>query len=219
MTISISSDIAVFISAIFVAIAALVGVQTWRRELTGKARFEIARRVMFLSYKFCEDFKSARSPFTLSYEYIERKVKEGEQPAITEVRNQWFARSQRLRPVVEDLSRLQEAQWEAKIILAANAASCVTEALKTFRQAYADVSSAISTYFEIKEDVAKSGGQYHDQEFLRELALAIYERPEDDLSKQVSAAIPKLEKTLESYVKSPSLGQSLSRILRRRKQL
>jgi len=219
MTISISSDIAVFVSAIIVATAALIGVKTWRRELTGKARFEVARRVMFLSYKFCEDFKSARSPFTFSYEHIERKVEEIEQPAITEVRNQWFARSQRLRPVVEDLSRLQEAQWEARIILGANAASCITEAFETFRQAYAEVSSAISTYFDIEEDAARSGAQYHDEKFLRELRFTIYERSEDKLSKQVSAVIPNLEKALESYVKSLNLGQSLSRVFRRRKQL
>ena len=53
---SIVKDILVSISAIIVAGAAIWGLRTWRKELTGKAKFDIARNIMRLALKLEGDF-------------------------------------------------------------------------------------------------------------------------------------------------------------------
>jgi chromate transport protein ChrA len=47
-TVSMISDIVVGFSALVVAIVAFFGLRTWRKELTGKAKYEIARNIVTL---------------------------------------------------------------------------------------------------------------------------------------------------------------------------
>ena len=107
--ISLTSDIVVGVSAIALAVAALYGLHTWRKELTGKARFEVARNAMLLGLKLKGDFEWARNPLTSSGEHAARSRQENESPKVSGVLDEWYARDRRLAPLREDLAKLQEA--------------------------------------------------------------------------------------------------------------
>jgi len=126
--ISLVRDIVVGVSALVVAIIAFLGLRTWRKELTGKAKFDIARNVMLLGLKLKAHFEWARNPFTYSTEYIGRSRQENEPPNVSQVLDEWYARGSRLKPLQEDLVKIQEASWEAKILLSKDAGKRVSEA-------------------------------------------------------------------------------------------
>ena len=44
------------------AIMGIIGLRHWRSELIGKTKFDIARKMMGLAYKFRDEFAAARRP-------------------------------------------------------------------------------------------------------------------------------------------------------------
>jgi hypothetical protein len=77
----------------------------------------------------------------------------------------------------------------------------VKEAVQSLRGSFAELSSAISSYFDVRQDEARTGQNYRDQDWLKELSRTIYSAKDDDLSKKVDAAIDKLSSALKQYVK------------------
>jgi len=199
--VSLISDIAVGVSAIIVAIVAFYGLRIWRKELTGKARFEVARNVMLLGLKSKADFEWARNPFTSSGEHATRSRRENESSDVSMVLDEWYARDRRLVPLREDLSKLQEAGWEAKVLLGKDASKLVSGAIKVFINSYAELSSAIESYFEGRYKEANETGVNIDQDWLGELRRVIYFTREDNLSKRIEQAADQLASVLRGYVK------------------
>ena len=103
--VSVLSDIAVGGSAIVIALAAVKGLRAWRKEMTGKAKFEVSRTVMRHSTKAADLFRLVRFPVVQSDEWYGREVSQGESSAEAAVLNEWYARSRRLEAVVERLQR------------------------------------------------------------------------------------------------------------------
>ncbi len=89
--VSIASDITIGVSALVVAIVAFCGLRTWRRELTGKAKFEVARNVMSSSLRLRDQFKWARFPITSSAESVGRSRQEDENAEVSRVLDIWYA--------------------------------------------------------------------------------------------------------------------------------
>lgn len=199
--VTFARDIIVGISALTVAIVAILGLRTWRKELTGQAKFDLARNVMFLGFKMKANFKSARNPFTYSTEYTGRSRQKNESPEASAVLDQWYARNQRLQPLVENLQKLEEATWEAEILLSGDLGKRVQKTFKTYRSSYAELSSAIYSYFETRHDEVVKGSMYHDQGWLKELNKEIYSAEGDDFSKRIDEATNQLASTLKAYVK------------------
>jgi len=199
--VSIASDIAIGISVLIVAIVAILGLRTWRKELTGKAKFELARNVMLLGFKLRENFEWVRNPGGWSWEYANRTRQENESPEVSAVLDQWYAKNQRLQPLVENLQKLEEATWEAEILLSEDSGKRVQEAFKTYRSSYAELSSAIYSYFETRHDEVVKGSMYKDQDWLKELKKEIYSAKDDDFSKRIDEATKQLAPALKAYVK------------------
>ena len=200
-TVSIIKDVVLGISALAVALLAWLGLKTWRRELTGKARFETARNMMRLGFELKDYFEASRNPFTRSNEWADRTKQEDEQENVSQVLNEWYARANRLRPVVDALNKIIEVEWEAEILLNESSVQSIKEAVQSYRDSYAELASAISTYFDIRLDVARTGLPYKDEEWLRGLQKTIYSGIEDDFSKKVEEATDKLSSALKQYVK------------------
>ena len=75
VVIAIIKDILLCLSAVAVAVFAWIGLKTWRRELTGKARFETARSMMRSGSELKAAFEQARNPFTMAHEWADRQPK------------------------------------------------------------------------------------------------------------------------------------------------
>jgi len=199
--VSIASDIAVGISALIVAGVAFFGVRRWRKELTGKAKFDTARHIMLLGFRLNAGFESARNPFTFSTEHTGRSRQENEAANVSQVLDEWYARGSRLKPLHEDLLKIQEASWEAEILLDEDSSKQVSEAVAVYRDSYAELSSAIYSYFETRREEVVQSEPYKDQDWLKELHKTIYLGTTDDFSKRVEEATTKLKTTLHTYVK------------------
>jgi hypothetical protein len=199
--VSLISDIAIGASAIFVAVMAFLGLRTWRKELTGKAKFALARDVMLLGFKLKAHFEDARNPFTYSTESGGRSRKEDETPNVSQVLDEWYARASRLKPLQEDLIKIQEASWEAQILLSEDSSKSVSEAVTVYRSNFGELVSAIHSHFEERHRQATSSTANIDEDWLRELHKTIYSRTDDNFSKQIEEATTKLESALQAYVK------------------
>jgi hypothetical protein len=198
---SLISDIVVGVSALGVAVIAFFGLRTWRRELTGKAKFTVARDVMLLGFKLKAHFEDARNPFTYSTEFAGRSWQESESPGVSQVLNEWYARANRLKPLQENLIKIQEASWEAQILLGEDSSKFISEAVTVYRRSFGELSSAIYSYFEERKHEAETRNLYKDKDWLKKLRNTIYAIPEDNLSKQINEATDKLESALQVYVK------------------
>lgn len=195
------TDLLVALSAVAVAAATWWGLNTWRKELKGKARFEVARSAMRSANKLKELFKGTRQPLLSSLEYAGRQRGEDEQPEVANILNEWYALNRRLEPLVEELCKLQEAGWEAKIVLGKEAEQHVSEAIKVFRDSDAELYAAIQTYFTMKRQIINNGPTESQKEELDRCRKIVYSAREDEFSKQIDKTVEQLESALEAYVK------------------
>ena len=198
---SIVRDVVLGLSAIAVAFFAWLGLKTWRRELTGRARFETARNMMRIGFELKDNFGLVRHISTKSYEYADRTTQAEESDAESQVLNEWHVKTKRLNSVVESLKKIIEVQWEAEILLNEISVQSIKEAIQSYRESYGDLSSAIETYFEIRYDEARTKELYQNQEWLRGLKKTIYSAANDEFSQKVDEATDKLSYALKQYVK------------------
>ena len=199
--VSMAGDIIVALSAAFVAAMAFLGLNRWRKELGGKAKFELARNIMLLSLKVEANFQWARNPGNVAWESTERKRKDNESQEEAQLLDQWYARVRRLQPLSENLQRLQELGWEAEVLLAAESGKQVSEAIKVFRECWAGLSTAIEEYFAERHGEIVKRTDFRDQDWLKELRKEIYGTKDDEISEKVSGAKELLANTLRVYVK------------------
>ena len=200
-TVSIIKDVLVALTAIVVAGGAIYGLRTWKRELTGKAKFDVARNVMFYSFKLNEDFKYARSPFTNADEMAARLKGENESPDKAHWLDVWYARNIRLQPAYEDIRKMQEAAWEAEIVLGDEAGKLVSESVILLRKSLVELSVAIDVYH--RTMLQESGRTFvnSDQDFLRRQEDIMWSRSDDKFSEGVEQAIDQLSSALKPYVR------------------
>jgi len=198
--ITLSRDILLGLSAIAVAVFAWIGLRTWRRELTGKARFETARSMMRLGYELKDAFDKARHFITESYESWDR-ISIDESKAESQVLNEWHARRNRLNSVAESLNKMIEVQWEAEVLFDESSIQDIKEVVRSYRESYADLSSAVSSYFDVRHDEVRTGDRYKNQDWLKGLKRTIYSAPGDDFSKKIGEATDKLSSALRRYAK------------------
>jgi len=86
-------------------------------------------------------------------------------------------------------------------LLSEDSSKSVSEAVKVYRHNFAELSSAIYSYFEERHRGATSRGANIDEDWLKELHETIYSRTDDNFSKQIDKATSKLESALQVYVK------------------
>lgn len=69
--ISAAKEVFIGLSAVFATIFAYIGLNTWRKELKGKAEYQLAKDVLKSVYKVRDAFKHVRHPAIFAYEYPE----------------------------------------------------------------------------------------------------------------------------------------------------
>lgn len=196
-----ASNITIGVSALVVALIASFGINRWRKELKGKTKYEVARNVMKLAYKVEADLRILRSPFTWSGEFSERQKREDETANVIPVMDEWYAREKRLEILIEDLPKLEEAGWEAKIVLNETTGRQVTEAIAKLKRTYALTRAAISSYFDLMYEAAKGADISKHQNLITKLRDDIYSTEGDNTSMDIEGAISELSSALQTYIK------------------
>ena len=201
MDIGFWKDILISICSAIVAIAAIVGLFTWRKELTGKVKFDLARSIMLLALKLEDNFKDARYPVTFSTESFDRKRSEEESKEEAALLDQWYIKRIRLKPLIENLQKLQELGYEAEVVFNEEISSKIIESISSFRKNWAELITSIDDYFETRRDEIIKHTPYHNQEELRELNKVISSVGQDKIAEENRQAKQQLIDTLKEYTK------------------
>ncbi len=193
--VSLISDILVGISAIIVTFLGFWGLYQWRRELIGRTRFEVARKMAMLAFQLRDEFIQARNPSTFAHESAERKRLDNETIEETQIRDEYFARIQRLAPLLVTIGKLDELCWEAQIVIDEDIERFIIP-LKGFVQ---ELSSAIQVYFQWQITRSERTKTIEPRGMLEKSHSQIYGSPNDEISQKVDKAVKELTEELKNY--------------------
>lgn len=196
--VSVISDIVVGLSAIVVAILAFWGLRQWKIELTGRTKFETAKKLASLAFEYRDRYKRARSMFTSPGEYIGREKGENETPEERDVLDQWYARQKRLAPLQETLRKLYETGWEAEIIIDKD----ISKHIKPFEAAFAELYTSIEAYFGAEYTrVRKQIPADRREDWLNVHYHRIYGKVDDDVSVEINNSTQSLVDSVAGHLK------------------
>jgi hypothetical protein len=185
------------LSNLLVGIAAIVGIAgiwKWQSETIGKARFEVARDMIRTALQFRDEFKSTRNPLTLPQEWAEREKKDGESVEESSVRNEVFARGNRLSHLQQTMRKLLEIGWEAETILSEDDAKLI----QPFGDLFKELSIAFDMYFRDRYDVTQ--GLTTDRLFTMTMKEKVYGVDNDEPSNAVDNAMETMKRQLKKYI-------------------
>lgn len=193
------SNIFVATSAIVVAIVAIVGVSQWRKEMIGKTKFDVAKKLAMLLYQYRNEFEAARSPFTFPGESADRVKGEHETKDESSTIDEYYARKKRLLPLQKRLIEVMETSWEAEIVLDKE----IKHLIEPLKQSFIDLRAAIEIYFfKVLEDQrnrhAPSAQVYEE---LQKQWHIVYGTDKDDTFKSVNASVENIVVLLRNYIK------------------
>lgn len=128
-TMSFIKDLIVAVAAIVTATVACIGISKWRAEESGKADFDLARRLGKAVFRFRDGLAYARRPFISNSEFPDGKAPPAdggadEANAYAHVFNQRFQSAQESATELQALRNEAEALWDEDI------AKKLTEMLK-----------------------------------------------------------------------------------------
>ena len=136
-----------------------------------------------------------------SAEWADRQVLPNETPNETIVKNDWHTKLKRINYVIDNLNNFREAEWEAEILFDEKTYLSVKTSIQSLRSKFAELSSAISSYFDTSVDEARTGIPYKDQDWLKGMHKEIYSIGDDEHSRVVNEAVEQLSSSLKQYVK------------------
>ena len=108
-------DVCLSVAAITTASMAIYGLKSWKKEISGKANFEVARGLIRATYKLRDEIGYGRNPFTSAHEFPEgydplnkTSKKEGEAWAYV-FTNRW-------KPIAEAVQEFEAQTLEAEAL-------------------------------------------------------------------------------------------------------
>ena len=160
--------------------AAKFGLGAWRKEMHGKAKFEIARESVRLAYESRHRFESARSVVFPS-EAADRKRSPSEEEGERKLRDEQFARMRRMDNLATTLIRMREVVWESQVLFGHQIACKLQELNTQYGKVFQKLSSAIIAYYDLKikvdfKDLPLSGT---DMKKFKEIEAIVYFMPDD----------------------------------------
>jgi hypothetical protein len=189
------------ISEILVGVAAVIGISSfwqWRREMVGKTRYELARKIVSLALKYEQQINEARNPMGYSNEADGRECSENETEGEKSILNEQYARWKRLQPIQETIRELQEVTWEAELLFQQDEIEQIHSMLKP----YNTLAIAYQMYFRVSLLQEKHPYRHNEYpaEKLDEYQNVVYGVPEDDFSRSLGEVVTKLKSKLKRYI-------------------
>jgi hypothetical protein len=193
--ISITKDIILIFSAIATAHVAINGLQSWNRELKGKADFEVARNLIRSVYKLRDELRYCRAPWYPSNEFPEdydamNKTSESESKAYA------FLYSNRWKLVATALLEYESQALEAQALWGADFKSKTDELRQCARSLQVALEADISNKANEGEDFKC------DPKFAKDIKLKIWVSGDDNpLTQKIDNAILSIEKEVRPHFK------------------
>ena len=194
------SEIVTGISATVIAVVAIVGLNAWRKELSGRAIFESARKAIKPCFKILDAYIFATSIMTSSAESSERVKAVDERPEQSQVLDEWYARSKRFANVSENYNNFVEAQWELKTLLGSEATKKLDIMMNEMKSIIVELSVSISFYFDCRLREAQRGEAYNDPDFMEKNHRIVYQLDNSDSIRKLKTVVANIEVELGKYV-------------------
>jgi hypothetical protein len=199
--------IVVIVAAAITAIAAVLGVNTWRRQLRGQAHYEVARGALRAVYRVWDSVALVRSPFMSSGEMAaaiaevepDPKNLQGETDE-ARIRAVAAGYQVRWRAVASAMSDLDLARVEAEALWGTEAAEC----LAAIRKCVHELNAALTMYLRRQRNAWRGGASANFDEGIERI---VFGAGEDEFQGKVRAAVETAEAffrpTLELKLKLP----------------
>jgi hypothetical protein len=189
------------VSSVVVAVAAAAGVAglwQWRNELIGRSRFEVARRIMMLGFRFRDIYAQARNPITWPGEYDGRVKQQNEKPDEVHIRDEYYAHFNRLKPLFELTDKLQEVMWEASLLLDQGDETAANHLL----DAAVELRQAIDRHFYAQLEMVRHPNiavVNYEQDL--DLTKVVYGMADDKYNKRIDATIEQMKARFKKYIR------------------
>jgi hypothetical protein len=197
--ITAAKDVLLGIAAATTATVAVVGLQSWRRELKGKAEFETARNLIKATYKLRDDLQNCRSPFYSAYEFPEGYKGTLGSPSPQEEAQAWIhIYKNRWAPVWSALQEFDSYTLEAETLWG-TAIRSKTDAL---RQCVRELNTAIDASISDKA----AGGEHFksDRDFgkqIRSIVAASRDDDKNEFSQKIMKAVNGIEEQIRPHLR------------------
>jgi hypothetical protein len=116
MTLALWLDLIRTIAVFGAASVAVYGIDAWRREFSGKRKYELAEEVLALFYQARDHIAFMRSPLGNTQEGKSRKPVDGETPEQAKARDEAYVVFERYQANRETFNRLQALRYRFRTI-------------------------------------------------------------------------------------------------------
>jgi len=199
--VSAAKDVTLAVSAVVGLRFAWLGVDAWRRELAGRARFDVARKLLESIAEIRESVRSLRSPAILGNEFPEsfNKLSISERTTRDHYEATAYVYEQRWKPVFRAMKKFEAASIQAEALFVhEDIYSKTIEVRKEVNSLRFAVSHWLSTQKE-PEHYSNS------TDFIRQLEAKIYNIDgEDDFSKSFTAALDGVRLAMKNSIERAS---------------
>lgn len=193
-TASIISDIAVAIAACITSIVAIVGLNSWRKELKGRAGFETARTLARCTYNVRDALASARRPLIEGREFPPDFWSDPHHDTPGKKKADAYAHVFRGRwaPLIAAVQEFDSAALEAEALWGKQ----LREATDNLRRCVNNLAIARDEHLE------NIGGlEDLDKEYTRKIRQEVFSLGKDnELSQQIGSAIESIEKLVRPHL-------------------
>ena len=195
--VSVGSDVVVAVAAGATAYAAVRGLRSWRRELEGRAHFDVARGLIKAAFRLRNELERARSRFIHASEFPETfNVGSSSTPPEETARAYGHMFARRWEPIWPALQEFDAYSLDAEVLWGEN----LRTAAQMLRDAVAKLRAATDAYVANEE----SGGEDFktDRNFgqrIRNEVFETYGEAVNPLSQQVAAAVTRIEDEVRPY--------------------
>lgn len=168
---------------------AVIGVTSWRRQMVGKRKAELAEQVLVDFYEARDVFQWVRSSGFLASEGNSRKATEDEPDQVRLMRNVYFIPLERLNREKELFARLQARRY----VFRAYFGDAGTEPFETLAKAHNEISVTAGLLIQIAEyDGASKAVSNSRDKLLDDLGWGKRARP-DDMDRSIKKAVADIE--------------------------
>ncbi len=192
-------DVLLGVAGATTATVAVIGLKNWRRELKGKAEFEVARNLIRATYKLRDELQNCRSPFISANEFPEGYEGELGKSSPLEAAQAWaYVYKARWLPVWSDIQEFDSHTLEAEALWG-NAIRTRTDGL---RQCVRELNIAIDA---VISDKANGGEDFKaDRELGKNMRSTVSASSYDEnnaLSKKIVSAIVAIEEHIRPHLR------------------
>lgn len=195
--ISVISDLSVLAGAV----AAIYGIDTWKRELQWKKRSELAEETLFYIYEVENSIKAIRTPVSSSLEYRDRKKGENETETESRALDSAYVILKRIDDNIDPLNKLRLLRQRCRVMFEDAPVKEMDELLQVIWQIRYAATRLGNRYWKI--DVSRYSQQRRDEHYKKqdELEDIIWGGgKEDDIRGKIEDITAQSENYFRKYI-------------------